>query len=390
MVFQPTQRTIKFRLGENPALVSTIHLFNKCCNFFLKLGYANRTWSKKKLQSLGYYEARRLWPKLQSSLVQGARDCAANMLKREKLGCLPAKKLTSAARFNQRTFKAFLDFGQLSITTIGGRVRVPFRIPAYFQKYAHGEVAALRLRVHRGMVLGDLVVDLPDVPLIQPKEPRVLGVDRGVINIAVTSDGRFFNSKALRNVQGRYAFTKAGLQSAGTRSARRHLRRLSGRERRFQTDSNHRIAKSLASMDFDALALEDLSVKKTKKKGRRFNRMLGRWAFAQLQEFATYKCEERGKRVVLVAPQYTSQDCSRCGRRGSRRGSDFRCGKCGLRLNADLNAARNIAQRGTTRLGRLLRRELEDVNQPIVAEDFLVSRSITAPAASHPILLGGC
>src|SRR3990167_79271 len=102
------QRTIKFRLGGDPALVSTVHQFNECCNFFLKLGYANRTWSKKKLQVLGYYEARAKWPKLQSSLVQGARDCAANMLKREKCERLLSKKLDSAARFNQRTFKAFL------------------------------------------------------------------------------------------------------------------------------------------------------------------------------------------------------------------------------------------------------------------------------------------
>jgi IS605 OrfB family transposase len=375
------------RFGERPALASTVREFNECCNFFLKLGYASRTWSKKKLQSLGYYEARAKWPKLQSSLVQGARDCAADMLKREKCERLPSKKLDSAARFNQRTFKAFLDSGQLSITTVEGRIRVPLHIPTYFRRYIHGKGAALRLRVRRGVVFADLVVDLPEIGISVPKEPRVLGVDRGIVNIAVTSDGKFFNSKALRNVQGRYAFAKAGLQSAGTRSARRHLRRLSGRERRFQTDSNHRIAKTLAEMDFDALALEDLSVKKGKRNGRRFNRMLGRWAFVQLQEFATYKFEERGKPVVLVAPQYTSQDCSRCRRRGSRKGSDFQCRKCGLRLNADLNAARNIAQRGTTRLGRLLRKEPENVNQPIVAEDFF-GQDITTPAASHPILLG--
>ena len=50
----------------------------------MKFHYPVINQSKKRLQSLGYYEARAKWPKLQSSLVQGARDCAANMLKREK------------------------------------------------------------------------------------------------------------------------------------------------------------------------------------------------------------------------------------------------------------------------------------------------------------------
>src|SRR5882672_1552412 len=101
-------RTITLRLAVNPALSETVHQFNKCCNFFLEVGFKAHTYAKKNLQRLGYYEARAQWPCLQSSLVQGARDCAHDMLKRENLKRLSKKRATSAIRYNQRTFSAFL------------------------------------------------------------------------------------------------------------------------------------------------------------------------------------------------------------------------------------------------------------------------------------------
>jgi IS605 OrfB family transposase len=242
-------------------------------------------------------------------------------------------------------------------------------------------VTALRLHLCDGRPIADLVIELPDVPPREVENPEVLGVDRGIVNIAVTSNGQFFNSKGLRRVQGRYAHLKARLQAAGTRSAKRHLTRVAGRERRFQADSNHRIAKRIAAQDFDVLALEDLSVRTEKRNGRRFNRALGRWAFGQLGSFLAYKCEEVGKCVVLVPPEYTSKDCSRCGVRGTRAGSEFSCAVCGLRLNADLNAARNIARRGSALPGR------RPVNPPIVARheirpQNLVERSYKPPASA--------
>ena len=377
------QRTVTLHLPPNEALAATVWQFNECCNLFLELGFKAHTYAKKNLQRLGYYDARARWPGLQSSLVQGARDCAHDMLKREDLKRWPKKRADSAARFNQRTFSAFLQSSEISLPTVEGRLRVPFRLPEYFRRYAHGRVVALRLHLHDERPVADLVVELPDVPLCEVEKPRVLGVDRGIVNIAVTNDGRFFHSEDLRRVQGKHAYLKARLQAAGTRSAKRHLKRSAGRERRFQADSNHRIAKKIAAMDFDVLALEDLGVRKERRNGRRFNRKLGRWAFGQLGAFLAYKSEEVGKRVVLVPPEYTSKDCSRCGTRGTRVGSEFSCASCGVRLNADLNAARNIARRGSALLGR------RPVNPPIVARHEIKPRNLVERSYKPPALAGG-
>lgn len=369
------QRTVRLAIDENPLVAETVRTFNAACNLFLQLGHANGTSSKKRLQELGYAQARRRWPTLQSSLVQGARDQAADMLERERKRPftkrekrlklpkpLPVKRDLSAIRYNERTFKAFLDRREVSVSTVGGRLRIPLRIPSYFEKWLGPEsrVASVRIGKKEGRWVLDLVMDLPDVPLREVAEPVVVGMDRGIVNTAVLSTGQFFNSKALRNVRGRYRHVRRGLQAAGTRSAKRHLRLLSGRERRFQADVNHSIANEVAARDFDVLALEDLSIRPEKKNGRWFNRKLGGWAFAQLESFLRYKLEEVGKRVVAVPPEYTSKMCSRCGLLGTRAASAFRC-SCGCALNADLNGARNIAHLGNALVGRPL------VNGPIVA-----------------------
>ncbi|WXG44244.1 MAG: RNA-guided endonuclease TnpB family protein [Promethearchaeati archaeon SRVP18_Atabeyarchaeia-1] len=339
-------RTITVKLEDNQAVTNTVRCFNECCNFFRRVGFDSKTYSKWVLQALGYREARRRWPCLQSSLVQGARDCACDMLRHEELRGLPFKKPWSSARFNQRTFKAYLDSACLSLATVNGRQRIPIRIPEYFLVYSGGGIVSLRIRLSKGALCADLVIELPAAAIpnkVRNGPPVVLGVDRGITNAAVSSNGAFFNSRAIRRVRGRYAYLRGRLQAAGTRSARRHLRRLSGRERRFQADTNHCIAKQIAAMDYDVLALEELGIRRRKPQGPRFNRMLGGWAYAKLGAFLKYKCEDKGKRVVLVPPENTSRTCSRCGAFGRRHGSTFSCPSCGIVLNADLNAARNIA-----------------------------------------------
>jgi len=377
------ERTITVKLEPSEAIRQTVRIFNETTNFFLRLGFHNRTHSKRKLQALGYYETRDRWPALQSSLVQGARDCAADMLKRERCRRLPIKKTDTSTRFNQRTFKAFLDSGSLSLTTVEGRIKVPLHIPEYFRKYAGGLVNALRIRGVDHDLMADLVVELPDVPIKAVTDPRVVGIDRGINNIAVTSDAKFFNSRHLRNVRGRYAYLRGELQSAGTRSAKRHLKCLSGRERRFQADINHSIAKEIVGADFDVLVLEDLSIRKDKRLGKEFNRKLGRWAFAQFEAFLRYKSEECGKQVVSVPPEYTSQMCSRCGDLGIREGHSFRCPVCGSSLNAELNAARNIASLGNALVGR------PTVNGPIVATGDAENRTSVEVSYKLPISMGG-
>ena len=86
--------------------------------------------------------------------------------------------------------------------------------------------------------------------------------DLGICNVATDSQGEQFTGKQVRDKRARFVVRRAVLQRVGTRSAKRRLKQMSGRERRYMRDVNHAIAKSLvkkALASRKALALEDLT-----------------------------------------------------------------------------------------------------------------------------------
>lgn len=385
MIFKSfvTQRTITLHVGENADLLDTIKVFNECCNQFMTLGFEERTSSKRKLQ-LHYPAMRKRFPRLQSSLVQGARDCAADMLKREKCKKLPLKRTLSAIRYNLRTFTPKMLKNELSISTLNGRKTITVSIPAHFEQYRGLRIASMRIRATRSeRIVLELIGELPDVP--KKEVSTCIGIDRGINNIIVTSDAQFFNSKKLRRIRGRYAHNRSSLQSVGTRSAKRHLRRLRGREQRFQTDTNHCISKSIASRCL-AVAVENLTGIRegcTTKWNKWHNRRLNSWAFAQLEQFLDYKLAANGGALIVTGAPYTSQMCSGCHCFGERIGNRFKCRNCGLDLHADLNAARNIAQQGNALLMQAA------VNRPIVTSYDGQHACSPEFSCKPPVLTGG-
>jgi IS605 OrfB family transposase len=334
--------------------------FNICSTW----GFKNKTSNKINCHNATYQNVRQMVPNLPSSLVQGARDCACDSLKAVKCQFKPTRKEYSAMRYNQRVISVFLESGYATIATSNGRIKTTFIVPGYYWRYLTWKIKSSTLSLHKSDTTFYLHCQLEtDTPKTIP-EQTVLGIDRGIVNIAVCSDNTFFNSKFVKNTRSKFARIRAELQSKGTRSAKRKLKRLSGRERRFVTDVNHCISKQIVQSPFTVFALEDLSkIRVQKRRNTKFNRNLNNWSFYELEQFIRYKAESIGKQVVLVDARFTSQKCSACGHvyKGNRSGSSFRCRKCGFELHSDLNASRNIAQSGISGMSRV------PVNHPNVA-----------------------
>jgi putative transposase len=190
----------------------------------------------------------------------------------------------------------------------------------------------------------------------QIQTDKVLGVDLGITDIAVTSEGEKFGGKTIKRIKKHYQSMRTVLQqkaSKGTRSTRRRCRelqqRLSGNESRYQRQINHEISKAIVTRAKEIpakIALEDLSGIRedvNKKVGKNQRRRINGWAFYQLREFLSYKALQAGIPLVLVDPAYTSKTCHICGSIGSRNGKHFSCSSCGWSGDADFNGARNIA-----------------------------------------------
>jgi putative transposase len=88
-----------------------------------------------------------------------------------------------------------------------------------------------------------IVIDLPEEELIFSDE--ALGVDFGMVNIATTSDGKIFSGNKCNEVRQKYSKIKAKLQKVGTWDAKKHLKKISGKERKFKKDVNHCISKEI-------------------------------------------------------------------------------------------------------------------------------------------------
>jgi putative transposase len=353
-------RTITFKLRltnqDGKALLDTMRAYTKAFSKSAIWGYENQSWNKVDNHNATYKLVRQSIPDLPSSLVQGARDCACESLKAVKGKILPERKSLSAMRYNHNVVTINLMHGVATIASTKGRIKTTFFVPPRYKDYLSWAIKSSTISYDRRNKVFYLHVSLEHHDPEKVADLVVLGIDRGIVNIAVCSDNRFFNSKKIKNRRAENAYLRKELQSKGTPSAKRKLKRLSGRERRFSTDVNHCISKQIVNSEYTVFALEDLSkIRVQKRRGKKFNLKLNGWPFYQLEEFVRYKAESLGKYALLVDARYTSQKCSNCGHtyKGNREGSAFRCRKCGFELHADLNASRNIAQAGRSCLGRL-------------------------------------
>lgn len=344
---------LKFEPESTGDLLNTMKIASYAFNICTEMGFKEKTSSKNKVHHATYFPIRKQYPELPSALVQTIRDNACEALKGVKLKIQPKKKEQSSIRYDKRTARINLTNSEASISTTQGRVKGKLIVPEYFKKYLNWKIGGCTLNYKNKKFYLNVFVET-DTP--KTSRDKVLGIDRGIVNVAVCSDNTFINSKELHRVKGIYAHLRKELQSKGTPSAKRKLKSIAGGERRFVRNSNHIIANEILSKPYDVFALEDLTnIRVQKRLGKRFNRKLGNWSFDELEQIMTYKAEGLGKKVISIDARYSSQKCSKCGyiTRSNRTLSEFKCGSCGLKLHADLNAARNIAQDGISGLSRL-------------------------------------
>jgi IS605 OrfB family transposase len=342
---------------QHQALIETMHAFNEAANYVADVAYAEKSANKFALQKLVYGELRTTY-KLPAQLAIRCISKAAEAYKRDK-SIKPSFRPEGAIVYDPRVM-AFKGLSTVSLTALSGRVLVPFLVGGY-QKARMDRIKGQADLLYRNGIFY-LAVTL-ETPTPEPGEcSETLGVDLGIVNLATDSEGETFSGEAVEKNRQRMSSLRQRLQKRGTKSAKRHLKKLSGRESRFKRNTNHVISKRIvqkAKANGQAIAIEDLRHirTRTERTVRRSQRSRhSSWSFGQLCLFLSYKAALAGVPLRVVDPRYTSRTCSACGhcaKENRKSQASFCCVNCGLSMNADINAAINISR--------------AEVKQPIVS-----------------------
>jgi len=332
------------------ALKRTLETANAACNWLSEQAWEAKTFGQFALHKLAYHAAREAFPSLSSQVVV---RCIAKVADAYKLDRKTQRtfRMTGGIAYDVRILRWYVDKSEVSIWSVDGRLRIPFVCGPRQRELLRTQRGESDLVLVNGAFYLLAVCDVED-PTPQEVE-GVLGVDLGIVNIAVDSDGEVHSASHVNNVRYRHRRLRQKLQKKGTKSAKRRLKKLSGRERRFATAVNHALSKRIVVKAQDtgrAIALEDLGGIRDRVTVRKSQRAtLHSWSFFQLRQFITYKAALRGVPLVLVDPRNTSRTCPRCGcidKRNRPSQSSFSCVSCGFAGLADAIAATNISIRG--------------------------------------------
>ncbi|WP_433464801.1 RNA-guided endonuclease InsQ/TnpB family protein [Spirillospora sp. CA-128828] len=325
------------------ALAETLHTANQAADHVSTVAYRQGMFSRAGLQKLLYHQVKALGLSAQPALhvIRKAADAYTTLhaqidagllgpeysKRRHKAESKPIAFRPDAAQpFDDRCLSWQYDARTVSIWTVHGR---------------------LQGIAYTGKPLNTDPVDW-------------IGVDRGIENLATTSDQTNYQGQALKRYRRRAARRRAELQkkkAAGSRSAARRLAKRNQREARHATGENHKISKQIvadAQRTGRGIAVEQLDGIRGRVRLKRHQRAtLSSWPFHQLGTFLEYKARRAGVPFLQVDPHYTSQRCPVpwCGhvsRRNRPTRGRFRCVVCGLAGLADDIAAVNVRQRART------------------------------------------
>ena len=262
-------------------LLKTVEAFNRGCQYAADVAYEKRLANKIALRPFVYATLRAEFG-LSSQMAIRAIAKAVEAYKRDRR--IHVKFDRHGGMVYDPRILYFKGLTQVSLMCLNGRELIPMRYGAYQAARLDRAKGQADLIIRGGTFYLYVTVDMPTAPPIDPVD--VLGVDLGIVQLATDSDGEAHTGAGVKHCRRRFQRLRQGLQSCGSKSARRHLKRIRQKEGRYQRWVNHNISRHLvnkALVEQKALAIEDLlgireRTQKTVRKTQRYERLS--WAFA--------------------------------------------------------------------------------------------------------------
>jgi putative transposase len=318
-------------------------------NDCIRIGLAERRTSLKSLSLTCY-------PKLKDYSVPAAyKLCAISKA---------AGILTHYRRLSKKHYVRTPYCRRSSLTTCyglkiaAGRLRMPGNLEIFLNSYVQRFLSQAGVEV-RSASLTTESVSISVRKQVQPMAcTGILAIDRNLDNVTLVETG---------NQVERYDLTQTGLIKAKCRQRKRSLarndvrvrRRVCGKYGRLERDRVgwllHNVSANLvlqAKLRKQVIVMEELRgirrlYRKGNGQGANYRSRMNSWSFGELQRQIQYKADWNGIPVIYVRAHGTSAKCSMCGHQVlPEENRQLHCPNCGLTVDRDVNAARNILARG--------------------------------------------
>lgn len=358
--------TAKLRLYVNEeasvSLLDTIAAYTKACNYVSSVVFETKQLVQPKLHAMTY-EALRADYSMKSQMAQSVMKAVIARYRSAKSN----KHDWSLIKFERGEYDlvwnrdySLSKEGVFSLNTVDdGRIKTPFAIKA-MEKYFDGtwEFGTAKLIYKDKKFYLHIPMTKKIVAWSHTRCSDVFGVDVGMNYTAVSynskGEAKFYKGRHVKDKRSQFAKTRKELQTRGTSSSRRRLKKIGQRENRWMNDHNHCISKALVAncRENALIVLEDLSgVRGSTEKVKRKNRYNSvSWSYFDLGQKISYKAEMIGKKVIFVDPKYTSQCCPKCGHTNrynrDKKRHTFKCRMCSYRSNDDRIGAMNLHRKG--------------------------------------------
>lgn len=254
------KQTLVVKLAPTPeqhaGLLGTMERFNTACGWLAGIAFRERLANKVALQKLVYYETRARFG-LSSQLTIRAISKTVEAYKRDKSIC-PRFRAHGAIPYDQRIM-SWKGTQAVSLLTLSGRVVVQVRFGAYQQARIDRVRGQADLVYRDGVFFLNCTIDAKEEPVGEVDD--YLGLDLGIVNLAVDSDGVVYSGEPVERNRRVFAHRRRNLQRKGTRSAKRKLKMLGRKQARYQTDTNHVISKRVVAVAIGTgrgIAIEEL------------------------------------------------------------------------------------------------------------------------------------